>query len=122
MGTLNCGDLDALAGLVAEQVTRHRAEMIVLGLPLNMDGSCGESGERAKAFAQVLQQRCGVAVDLWDERLTTKAAAGFLNVTDTRGKKRKAVIDTVSAVLILEGYLAWRAAHPGQRYQREESV
>lgn len=122
VGTLNCGDLDVLAGMVAEQVKKHRAEHIVVGLPLNMDGSCGESGERAKAFAEQLRQLCGLEVALWDERLTTKAAAGFLNVTDTRGKKRKAVIDTVSAVLILEGYLAWRAAHPGQRYQREDLV
>ena len=49
---------------------------------------------------------------LWDERSTTVSAIGILNTTDTRGKKRKAVVDAVAATLILESYLAYRKNHP----------
>ena len=55
-----------------------------------------------------------VPVRMWDERQTTVSAAGFLNETDTRGKKRKAVIDAVAAVIILDSYLQWRKNHPGE--------
>ena len=51
-------------------------------------------------------------MNLWDERLTTASAIGYLNMTDTRGKKRKAVVDAVAAVIILENYLAYRRNHP----------
>ena len=54
----------------------------------------------------------GLLVVLWDERGTTVTAARYLNATDTRGKKRKAVIDAVAAVVILESYLGWRKNHP----------
>ena len=51
-------------------------------------------------------------VRMWDERQTTVSAAGYLNQTDTRGKKRKEVIDAVAAVIILDSYLQWRKNHP----------
>lgn len=114
VGTVACDDMNKLVDLVAEKAAGLGVGHIVVGLPLNMDGSCGESGIRARAFAVQLGKAVSMPVSVWDERLTTKAAAGFLNMTDTRGKKRKAVIDTVSAVLILENYMAWRACHPGQ--------
>ena len=113
VGTVACADREQLCAQVARCAAEKGAEQIVVGLPRNMDGSCGESARRAAAFARELERQTGLPVVLWDERLTTKAAAGFLNQTDTRGKKRRQVIDTVSAVLILENYLAWRAAHPG---------
>ena len=56
----------------------------------------------------MLEETSGIPVVLRDERLTTVSAHGYLNATDTRGKKRKAVVDTVSAALILENYLAYR--------------
>ncbi len=96
--------LERLASLAAE----HRAEALVLGHPLNMDGSCGESARRAEEFADLLGERTGLPVSLWDERLTTVSAIGFLNETNTRGQKRKAVVDTVSATIILEDYLTAR--------------
>ena len=52
-----------------------------------------------------LREKTGLPVTLWDERLTTVSAIGYLNQTDTRGKKRKQVVDTVSAVIILQDYL-----------------
>ncbi len=88
--------------------TEKNAEMLVVGLPRNMDGSCGESAQRCQRLGEQLGDMTGLPVTFWDERLTTVSAIGFLNQTDTRGKKRKAVIDTVSAVIILEDYLRSR--------------
>ena len=93
--------LEKLAALAAER----RAERIVVGHPRNMDGSCGESAKRCEELASRLAEMTGIETVLWDERLTTVSAIGYLNQTDTRGKKRKAVVDTVSAVIILEDYL-----------------
>ena len=59
-----------------------------------------------------LRELSGLPVVLWDERSTTVSAIGILNTTDTRGKKRKAVVDAVAATLILESYLAYRKNHP----------
>ena len=93
---------------VVAEADRLGAERLVVGLPLNMDGSFGPRAQKCKDFAKQLGERCRLPVDLWDERCTTLAAHRALNVTDTRGKKRKAVVDAVAAVMILEGYLAFR--------------
>lgn len=93
---------------VAALAAERRAERIVVGLPVNMDGSEGESAQNARRFADALREACGIPVDLLDERCTTMEAHVFLNATNTRGKKRKAVVDAVSAVIILENYLAKR--------------
>ena len=93
---------------VAALAAERGAERIVVGLPVNMDGSEGESAQNARRFADALREACGIPVDLLDERCTTMEAHVFLNATNTRGKKRKAVVDAVSAVIILENYLAKR--------------
>ena len=103
--------LEAQLGDLREQ----RAELVVVGHPRNMDGTRGESARKAEAFAERLRQETGLTVELWDERLTTASAIGFLNRTDTRGQKRKNVVDTVSAVIILEDYLSHR------RRQKEQT-
>lgn len=95
--------------LLSEEIKKicleKKAEKIVLGLPKNMDGSEGFRAEACKEFANLLSEKTGLSVDFQDERLTTVSAHNILNATDTRGKKRKAVVDAVSAVLILEDYL-----------------
>lgn len=95
--------------LLSEEIKKicleKKAEKIVLGLPKNMDGSEGFRAEACKEFAKLLSEKTGLSVDFQDERLTTVSAHNILNTTDTRGKKRKAVVDAVSAVLILEDYL-----------------
>lgn len=95
--------------LLSEEIKKicleKKAEKIVLGLPKNMDGSEGFRAEACKGFAKLLSEKTGLSVDFQDERLTTVSAHNILNATDTRGKKRKAVVDAVSAVLILEDYL-----------------
>ncbi len=87
------------------------ADEVVVGNPLNMNGTAGPRSELARQLAETLREQGGLPVRLWDERSTTVSAIGILNQTDVRGKKRKAVIDAVAAVLILENYLAYRKNH-----------
>lgn len=97
---------------VAATAAENRAEAVIVGLPLNMNGSEGPRAELCRNFAEQLSSRVNVPVRMWDERQTTVSAAGYLNQTDTRGKKRKEVIDAVAAVIILDSYLQWRKNHP----------
>ena len=108
VGTVEERDLTVLVTKIAAIAAERHAEQIVVGHPKNMDGTCGESAKRAEQFAADLGAATGLSTVLWDERLTTVTATGYLNATDTRGKKRKAVIDTVSATVILENYLESR--------------
>lgn len=108
IGTVAERDSARLLERVAQQAQQHGAGMIVVGHPKNMDGTCGESAQRAEAFADALSERTGLEVALWDERMTTMAAIGYLNSSDVRGKKRKNVIDTVAATVILDGFLESR--------------
>lgn len=98
----------ALVHKVATLAVERNVELIVVGLPVNMDGSEGESARNARRFADDLQKTSGIDVDMMDERCTTMEAHQFLNATNTRGKKRKAVVDAVSAVIILENYMSRR--------------
>lgn len=86
----------------------YGAELIVVGYPKNMDGSAGSRAEECAAIAHNIEENCGIRTVLWDERCTTVSAHTALNYTDTRGKKRKAVVDAVAAVIILEDYLRFR--------------
>ncbi len=98
-------DPQALAIRIADIAKVRGVQKIVVGLPKNMDGTEGFRAQSCRAFAELLREQCALPVDFQDERLTTVAAHRVLNVTNTRGKKRKAVIDAVSAVMILEDYL-----------------
>ncbi len=108
IGTIEEWDLARLGERVAAVACEQGAERLVVGHPRNMDGSCGESAKRAETFAAALAQTTGLPVDLWDERMTTVSAIGYLNETNVRGKKRKQLVDTVSATIILEDYLRSR--------------
>ncbi len=101
-------DRDVLSDDIANEAVRLKAEMIVVGLPKNMDGSEGFRAEACREFASLIEEKTGIDVALYDERLTTISAHNALNVTNTRGKKRKSVIDAVSAVMILEDYMRYR--------------
>lgn len=93
---------------VAAALTELAPELVVVGHPINMNGTIGPRAEHCAQFACQLEEKLTVPVVLWDERSTTVSAIGYLNVTDTRGKKRKEVIDAVAATIILENYLAYR--------------
>ena len=94
-----------LPGAVAEAAKEANAELIVVGLPKNMDGSEGESAQNARAFAEQLHELTKLSVEMQDERGTTVTAHRFLNDTNTRGKKRKNVVDEVAATIILQDFL-----------------
>lgn len=94
---------------VAEAAKETKAELIVVGLPKNMDGTEGESAQNARAFAKKLTEITGIETVMQDERGTTITAHNFLNNTNTRGKKRKNVVDEVAATIILQNYLDKRA-------------
>jgi putative Holliday junction resolvase len=83
----------------------HGAGLIVVGYPKNMNGTLGPRAEKSQRFACELGSRSGIEVKLWDERCTTMSASVFMNMTDTRGKKRKATIDAAAASIILQDYL-----------------
>ena len=108
IGTIQEKDDEKLILKILENLTSCKAEMAIIGLPKNMDGSLGESAERAKKFADILREKIDIPINLWDERRTTIAAHNYLNQTNTRGKKRKNIIDTLSASIILENYLEFR--------------
>lgn len=116
IGGLACGittvresDFEALAGVACDYIKQYKASRVVIGLPVNMDGSHGFACERAERFTSILRERTDAAIELFDERCTTMLAHRIMNTTDTRGKKRKASVDTLSAEIILQNYLD---AHP----------
>lgn len=84
------------------------SELVVVGHPVNMDGSLGPRAKLCEELAERIKTEGGFETVLWDERVTTVQAIGILNETNVRGKKRKEVIDTVAATLILESYLDYR--------------
>ena len=90
---------------VAEAAKEAKAEMLGGGLKKNMDGTEGESARNARAFAETLRALTGLETVMQDERGTTVTAHGYLNETNTRGKKRKNVVDAVAATIILQDYL-----------------
>ena len=99
---------EKLVKKVAALANEYGAELIVVGYPKNMDGSLGSRAEECKVIAEKIGMESGTETVLWDERCTTVSAHTALNFTDTRGKKRKEVIDAVAAVIILEDYLKFR--------------
>ncbi len=99
---------------VIEAAKANHAEILVLGLPKNMDGTEGARAQKSRKFGDMLAEKSGLPVRMWDERQTTMTAASILSENGTFGQKRKAVLDAVSASVILEAYLAWRKNHPGE--------
>ena len=90
----------------AQIAKEHGAERIVVGYPKNMNGTIGERAKLSEVFAEELRSRfAGVAVVLWDERLSTVAAERVLIDADLQRKKRRKVIDMMAAVVILQNYL-----------------
>ena len=92
-------------GRIAELVRLNEVDRIVVGLPKNMNGTIGPSGENCIAFAKQLEQKLGLPVQLWDERLTTVAAERTLLEADVSRGKRKQVIDKMGAAILLQSYL-----------------
>lgn len=90
---------------IEELIEEYQAELIVLGYPKNMNNTVGERGEACEAFKEDLERRTGLEVVLWDERLTTMESERILQASGVRRENRKAVIDQMAAVLILQSYM-----------------
>jgi putative Holliday junction resolvase len=86
----------------------NEVTMIVVGLPKNMDGRPGFQAEKARDFAGRLEEALNLPVEMWDERLTTVASEKLLIEAGVSRARRRQVIDQMSAVLILQGYLDYR--------------
>ena len=102
IGNVRVGGIDKTAAEVARIIAERQVVAAVVGLPRNMDGSEGARADRCRDFARRLSAAAGIPVAMTDERLTTVAASRYLNETDTRGCRRKNVIDSLSAEIILQ--------------------
>lgn len=95
-------DIQHIAGLVRQ----HSVDCIILGLPINMDGTEGERVEKSREFGKILSENIpDVKIDYMDERWTTVSAERMLIEADVSREKRKTVIDKVAATIILQSYL-----------------
>ncbi|MBQ7934860.1 MAG: Holliday junction resolvase RuvX [Clostridia bacterium] len=106
IGTVAERDKQRLAEKITALCQEERVEKLVLGLPKNMDGSEGFRAEHTRKFAALLQERMPeLPLDFYDERMTTMAASRFMMEANTKGKKKKASIDALSAQIILQDYI-----------------
>ena len=112
IGQISVGGMQKTAERICEIIKEENITGgIVVGLPVNMNGTYGPRAEHAQKFATILGEKLaerGVSslpIVMLDERMTTMAASRYLNETDTRGQKRKSVIDTLSAQIILQNAL-----------------
>ncbi len=107
IGYVSPGGIEKTAACVADVAREHAVGAIVVGLPRNMDGSEGFRSARCREFATLLAEKLEgkIPVAMIDERLSTVSASRYLNETNTRGKQRKQVIDTLSAQILLQNAL-----------------
>ena len=98
-------DYDSLIPLLKLEIEEKNIKELVLGLPKNMNNTIGERGEIALQFKEKLEKEIGLPVHMEDERLTTRQAENILISNNTSRKKRKKVIDSMAATIILKSYL-----------------
>lgn len=114
IGVIHDRFLPSVLQKVAIAVQEYEVGMVVVGYPINMNGTAGPRAEKCAAFSRELAAAVDVPVWLWDERATTVTAHQVLGQNEVYGKKRKDTVDEVAAALILESFLAWRSNHPGE--------
>jgi len=97
---------------IKELTRQYDIELIVVGLPRNMNGALGEQGNKIIKFVEKLRNSLNIHIETWDERLTTVAAEKMLLSANVSRAKRKKVIDKLAAVIILQNYLDSRYNFP----------
>lgn len=112
IGVIHEKDKKTLLKKVATAAKEYDVKMVVIGLPINMDGSQGDRADTCREFAEKLKKIIPIPVRMWDERQTTVSAHKYLNETNVRGQKRKDMIDEVAATIILEGFMEYRRNNP----------
>ena len=111
VGVIHDTNIESVMQKVAVASKEYDVSEIIVGHPINMNGTLGPRAQLCEDFAENLQKLVDVPVKLWDERATAVTAHNILNMTDPRGKKRKNVVDAVAATVILESYLEYRKNH-----------
>lgn len=105
IGTIQRKNLRSDLQELAHYIKKYTVEKVAVGIPINMDGSIGTAAEQVFLFIEQLQGTFDLPIDTWDERLSTVEAERVLLEADMSRKKRKKVIDTIAAAIILQGYL-----------------
>ena len=106
---------------IARLLRKHGVVEAVVGNPLHMSGDLSPQAAKAQAFAEELRAQFGIAVHLWDERLTTTEAHRHLDAGGhAAGRERRQIIDQVAAVLILQSFLDARANQAARTAQEQE--
>ena len=105
IGNIEEKDINVLLNKLSQKAAELGVCKIVLGYPVNMNGTLGPKAEKVAKFAERLKEKTGLETVLFDERCTTMLSHKILNETNTRGKKRKNAVDTLSAQIILQNYL-----------------
>jgi putative holliday junction resolvase len=99
-----------MANVVARVCDEIKPVKLVVGLPLNMDGSRGPAAEKTLQLVEALRGRLSIPVETWDERLSTKSAHDALIEAGTRRDRRRQLVDKVAAQIMLQNYLDAHAA------------
>ena len=103
--TVSEGGMRKTAQRVAAEASSRGCKKIIIGLPRNMDGTDGPRADVVRAFAELVSEECDIPIDFYDERMTTMVAYRYLDGSGTYGKARKNAVDTLSAEIILQGYI-----------------
>ncbi|MCQ2770508.1 MAG: Holliday junction resolvase RuvX [Clostridia bacterium] len=105
LGNIKSYNVEKAAQDVAAKANEINADIVVVGKPINMDGSCGEKAQNAIKFGEMISQYTNAKIDYFDERLTTVMAHQILGDSGIKAKNRKNVVDSLSAEIILQGYM-----------------
>jgi len=90
---------------IQKQINELGSEKLVVGVPIQMDGSDGVAAEKIRAFAAVLEEKVAIPVVMWDERLSTKEAMRYMQGSSMSGSKKRKKVDSLAAQIILQNYL-----------------
>ncbi len=111
--TVKRSDPDSDVAEIKKLINEFDAEQVMIGLPLNMNGSAGPSVDMVRQFGDQLEAEISIPIVYRDERMSTMAAERYLLEGDVSRKKRKKVIDKMAAVFVLQGYLDYLANNGG---------
>ncbi len=103
--TINCSSTDEDIGQIKGIIEEYETDEIIVGLPLNMNGTSGFRAQKVQDFVSLLKKQVSIPVNTWDERLSTVEAERNLIDAGLSRKKRKDVVDMLAASVILQGYL-----------------
>lgn len=105
VGNIKAKGLHELAEKIAGMAKERECGVIVIGFPVNMNGTRSEKCDTVELLGQYISEYTDIPVEYFDERMSTMVAHRYLNATDTRGAKRKERVDTLAAEIILQNYL-----------------